>query len=201
MSVSLARLPMPGPHNNCERQPPMDLDRSISSVIVITRLDPISRAWQQPATLRSSKRPTRHLEPMRSVNAFWVACGASASITYSYCRRSSSSASSMPMWRTSTKPDRIKVSSSRFQSRKLDPRQPSMQVARSSPSRSWAACIVTIDEAHEFFQRAEEMTHRNHRVPLCVHQYGVSCQFWRSMEQARQMGAFRHRSFWLQEQL
>ena len=36
--------------------------------------------------------------------------------------------------------------------------QYSMQAARSSPSRSWADCIVTIDEAHKFFQIAEEKT-------------------------------------------
>jgi len=137
---------------------------------------------------------------MPSVNAFWAVCGASVSITCSSCRRSSCIVSCVPMSSTSIRPDRIKASDSRFRSRKPEQCQYSMQVARSSPSPSWAACIVTIDEAHKFFQRAEEMTHRNHRVPLCVHHYGVSCHFWRSMEQARQMGAFRHRSFWPQEQ-
>src|SRR5262249_15174946 len=100
---------------------------------------------------------------------------------------------------TLTKHDRIKGSDSRFPSRKQNPCQHSIQVARSSPSQSWAGCIVTIDEAHKFFQIVEEMIAKNHRVPLCVHQHGVSCHFRRYMEQARQMGVFRHRSFWLQE--
>jgi len=49
---------------------PMVRVRSISSVIVITSLDPISRALPQPAASRYWKRLTTHHGPMRSVNAF-----------------------------------------------------------------------------------------------------------------------------------
>ena len=47
---------------------------------------------------------------------------------------------------------RIKGSSSRFPSRKLDRRQKITHVARSSPSRSWVVYIMTTAEAHEFFR-------------------------------------------------
>ena len=67
------------------------------------------------------------------------------------CRRSSSSVSSMPLWRTSTKHDRTKAFSNRFQSRKLDHYQHILQVARSSPSPSWVGYITTTDEVHTFF--------------------------------------------------
>jgi hypothetical protein len=70
MWVSLDLLPMPGPHNNCERQPPMDNRRTISFVIVMASLDPVSLAWQQRAASRYSKRPTMRLGPMRFVNGF-----------------------------------------------------------------------------------------------------------------------------------
>jgi hypothetical protein len=52
-----------------------------------------------------------------------------------------------------TEPGRIKASSSRFRSRKLGQCHHLMKVLRSSPSRSWAACIVTIAEVPELFQR------------------------------------------------
>jgi len=56
-----------------------------------------------------------------------------------------------------------------------------MQVARSSPSRFWVAYIVTIDEAHEFFQRTEEITARNRRVPpmfITMHMLVVFGAVW-----------------------
>ncbi len=74
------------------------------------------------------------------------------SIICSSSMRSSSTACSMRMWPTSTRHDRIKGSDSSSPSRKLDPCRPITQVARSSPSRSWAACIMTIAEVHEVFQ-------------------------------------------------
>src|SRR5579859_5635369 len=89
---------------------------------------------------------------MPSVNAFSEVCGASVSITCSSCMRSNSSGYSTRMYATSTEPGRIKGSSSRFPSRKLDQRQQITQVARSSPSRSWVVYIMTTAEAHEFFR-------------------------------------------------
>jgi hypothetical protein len=65
---------------------------------------------------------------------------------------SGSRAFSRLMYTTSTEPGRIKGSSSRFPSRKLDRRQKITQVARSSPSRSWVVYIMTTAEAHEFFR-------------------------------------------------
>ncbi len=47
---------------------------------------------------------------------------------------------------------RIKGSSSRFLSRKLERRQQITHVVRSSPSRSWVVYIMTTVEAHEFFR-------------------------------------------------
>jgi hypothetical protein len=41
----------------------------------------------------------------------------------------------------------------RFQSSKLGQRHPIVKVARSSPSRPWAACIMTTAEVPEFVQR------------------------------------------------
>ena len=90
---------------------------------------------------------------MPSVSGSWEVCDVSASIICSSCMRSSSTAYSMPMCSTSTEPGRIKASSSRFRSRKLSQCHQITQVARSSPSRSWAGYIMTIAEVHEFFQR------------------------------------------------
>jgi hypothetical protein len=59
---------------------------------------------------------------------------------------------------------------------------------------------MPIEEAHKFSQIAEEVTAKDlRRVPQDVHQHAVSGHFPRSMEQARQMDAFWHMSFWLQE--
>jgi hypothetical protein len=81
----------------CERQPPMDKDRSISFAIVITSLDSVSRAWPQPAASRYSKRPITRHGPMPSVNAFWAACVASVWITCSSCRTNSCIVSCVPI--------------------------------------------------------------------------------------------------------
>ena len=78
--------------------------------------------------------------------------GVSASIIYSSCMRSSSTASSMPMWRTSTMHDPIKASSSRYPNRKLDPCQQIEMIARSSASRCWVGYITTTAEVHKFSQ-------------------------------------------------
>jgi hypothetical protein len=60
---------------------------------------------------------------------------------------------------------------------------------------------MTIDEAHKFFPLAEEVTNRDlRRVVPSVHQHAFAGHFLRSMAQTRQMDAFWHRSFWLQEQ-
>jgi hypothetical protein len=52
-------------------------------------------------------------------------------------------------------PGPIKVSGSRFQSRKRDQCYQITQVARSSPSQSWEDCIMSIAEVPEFFQILE----------------------------------------------
>jgi hypothetical protein len=54
----------------CGRRLLMDNRRTSSFVIVITSLDPVSRAWQQPAASRCSPRLPMHREPMRSVSGF-----------------------------------------------------------------------------------------------------------------------------------
>jgi hypothetical protein len=60
---------------------------------------------------------------------------------------------------------------------------------------------MTIDEAHKCFPRAEEVTTRDlRRVVPSVQQHTVAGHFLRYMAQTRQMDAFWHRSFWLQEQ-
>ncbi len=55
------------------------------------------------------------------------------------------------------------ASSSRFPSRKLNQCHRHMPVARSSLSRSWAACIVTIAEVPEFSQRGRSDSLRDAR--------------------------------------
>src|SRR5262249_41745631 len=105
---SPALLLMPGPHNNCERQPPMDNRRSISFAIVIANLDPASHAWLQLAVSRSSKRPTMYHGPTPSVSASLAACGESVWITSSSFTRSSCIVSCMPISSTSTRPGRRK---------------------------------------------------------------------------------------------
>src|SRR5215469_13998731 len=105
---SRALLPLPGRHNNCERQPLMDKDRSISFAIVITSLGLVSRVWPQAAASSYAKRLITHHGPMPSVNGFWVACVASVWITCSSCRRSSCIVSCVPLSSTSTKPGRRK---------------------------------------------------------------------------------------------
>jgi hypothetical protein len=61
------------------------------------------------------------------------------------------------MYTTSTEPGRIKGSSSRFQSRKLDHRQQIMQAARSSPSRPWVDYTTIIEDVHERLHMREEV--------------------------------------------
>ncbi len=172
MWVSHDLLPMSGLHNNCGRPPPMAVDRSISSVIMIASLDPVSLVWPQPAALRCSKRLTMLLGPMRSVNGFWEVCVESALITCSSCMRSSSTTYLTPMSSTSTTLGRIKASGSRFQSRELSQCHTITKVARSSPSRSWAAYTMTIAEVPEFFQigRSDCLRHARNtsRVALAV---------------------------------
>jgi hypothetical protein len=68
-------------------------------------------------------------------------------------RRSNSIGCFMRLFSTSTKPGRIKASSSRFRSSKRGQCHHLMKVARSSPCRFWAGCIVTIAEVPEFFLR------------------------------------------------
>src|SRR5260221_4624204 len=68
--VSHDLLPIPGLPNNCERRLPMDNRRTISFVIVMASLDPLSLAWPRPAASRCSSRLTTHHGPMRSVNGF-----------------------------------------------------------------------------------------------------------------------------------
>lgn len=137
MWVSHDLLPMPGLHNNCERQHPMGYRRTISFVIVMASSDPVALAWPQPAALRCSKRLTMRLGPMRSVNGFWGVCGESASIIFSSSRRSNCIVSFVPMSSTSIKPGRIKASNNRSQNSMVRQFLRITRVARSSPSRSW----------------------------------------------------------------
>ena|SRR5215831_8099897 len=53
-----------------------------------------------------------------------------------------------------------------------------MKVARSSPSRSWAACIVTIAEVPECYQR-RGICKGLHSIPPCVHHPVVAGHVWR----------------------
>jgi hypothetical protein len=138
---------MPGLHNNCERQPPMDNRRTILFAIVITNLDPVSPAWPQPAASRCSPRLTTHHEPMRSVNGFWAVCVESVLIIFSSSRRSSYIVSCMPMSSTSIEPDRIKASNNRFQNSMVSQFLRITRVARSSPSLSWVDYTTITAEA------------------------------------------------------
>jgi len=104
-------------------------------------------------TLRFLKLLITPRARMPSVSGSSAVYGVSASIICSSCMRSSSTACSTRICTPSTEPDRIKASSSRFRSRKLGQCHHIMKVVRSSPSQSWAACIVTIAEVPEFFQR------------------------------------------------
>jgi hypothetical protein len=135
------------------KPPPLVQVRNTSSGIMIASLVWASLGLPRRVASRFSKPRITFHAPMPSVSASWALCDVRASITCSSCMRSSSSVSSMPMWRTSTKHDRIKASSSRFPSRKLNHCHHHMPVARSSLSRSWAACIVIIAEVPEFSQR------------------------------------------------
>jgi hypothetical protein len=93
------------------------------------------------------KTPTTHHGPMLSVNAFWTACVASASITCSSCRRSSCIVSCVPISNTSTEPGRIKESGNRSQNEMGSLFLSITRVARSSPCQSWVDCItITAEE-------------------------------------------------------
>jgi transposase InsO family protein len=84
--------------------------------------------------------------------------------------------SCVPRSSTSTKPGRIKGSSSRFPSRKLDRHYQILKAARSSPSRSWVGSIMSIEEVHTFFRIPEEVTARGMcRVPPYVQ--SINMQF------------------------
>ena len=130
----------------------MERDRSISSVIMMASLGPASSGLRRRVESRFSKHPITFRKRMPSVNGSSEVCDASVSITCSSCMRSNSSGYSTLMYATSTEPGRIKGSSSRFPSRKLDRHQKITHVARSSPSRSWVVYIMTTAEAHEFFR-------------------------------------------------
>src|SRR5437764_3742857 len=104
-------------------------------------------------TLRFLKLLITPRARMPSVSGSSAVYGVTASIICSSCMRSSSTACSTRICTPSTDPDRIKASSSTFRSRKLGQRHHIMKLVRSSPSQSWAACIVTIAEVPEFFQR------------------------------------------------
>gem|GEM_PF-2552523 len=127
----------------------MDNRRTISFAIVITSLDPISRAWQQPAASRCSPRLTMHRESMRSVSGFWGVCGESVSITCSSCKRNSWTASFTPMSSTSTEPGRIKASHNSFQNSLVSLLYQITMVARSTPSQSWVDYTTIIAEVLE----------------------------------------------------
>ena len=154
--VSHNLLPMPGLHNNCERQPPMDNRRTISFVIVIASSDPVSLAWPQPAALRCSKRLTMLLGLMRSVNGFWGVCGESVSIIFSSSRRSSWIVSYRLMCSTSIKPDPIKASNNRSQNSMVSQYLRITRVARFSPSRSRVDYTTITAEVLELSRVCEE---------------------------------------------
>jgi hypothetical protein len=111
--------------------------RSISFVIVMASLDPVSLAWQQRAASRYSKRPTMRLGRMRFVNGFWGACGENVSITFSSSRRSSWIVSFRPTSSTSIKPDRIKASNNKSQNNMVSLFLRITMLARFSPSPFW----------------------------------------------------------------
>ena len=114
---------------------------------MITSLDLVSRAWPQPAASRYSKRPTTRLEPMRSVNGFSEACGVSALINCSSCRRSSCIVSCVPISSTSIRPDHIKELGNRSHNGLGSLFLWITREARSSPCQSWVACITITAEA------------------------------------------------------
>ena len=127
----------------------MDTRRTLSFVIVITSLDPVSRARQQPAASRCSKRLAIHREPMRSVNGFWAVSVESVSITCSSCRRSSWTVSFTPMSSTSIEPGRIKASNNSFQNSLVSLFNQITMLARYSPSPSWVDYTTIIAEVLE----------------------------------------------------
>jgi hypothetical protein len=143
----------------------MARDRSTSSVIMMASLGWASHGLRRQVTSRCSQYRITLRERMPFVNGFWAVYGVNASIICSSCMRSSSTACSARLCTTSTEPGRIKASSSRFRSRKLDQCHLIMKVARSSPSRSWAACIVTIAKVHAFFLRGRSDWLRHARDP------------------------------------
>src|SRR6266568_5730974 len=102
-----------------------------------------------PSRTSAALQVVAHPVGLWSGTAFWEGYNASASITCSSCMRSISSGYSTFMFATSTGPSRIKGSSSRFPSRKLDRYQQNVRVARSSPSRSWVVYIMTTAEVHK----------------------------------------------------
>jgi hypothetical protein len=131
----------------------MARDRSTSSVIMMASLGWVSRGLRKQVTSRFSEHLIKLRERMPSVNGILAVCVESAWITCSSCMRSSSTAYLTPMSSTSTTLGRIKGSGSRFQSRERSQCHKITKVARSSPSRSWAAYTMTIAEVPEFFQR------------------------------------------------
>ena len=134
----------------------MDNRRTISFVIVMASLDPVSLAWPQPAASRCSKRLTMLLGPMRSVNGFWGVCVESVSITCSSCKRSSWIVSFRPMSSTSIKPDPIKASDNRSQNSMVSQLLQITRVARSSPSLSWVDYTTITAEVLELSRVCEE---------------------------------------------
>ena len=130
--------------------------RTISFVIVITSLDPVSLTWPQPAASRCSKRLTMHHEPMRSVSGFWAVYDESVPITCSSCRRSSWTVSFTPMSSTSIEPGHIKASDSSFQNNLVSLFNQITMVARSTPCQSWVDCTTSIAEVLELFHIWEE---------------------------------------------
>jgi hypothetical protein len=135
------------------KPPPTAWGRSTSSGIMTPSLEWASLGLRRRVASRCSQLLITPRARMPSVSVFWAVCGASVSITCSFCTRNNSTGCFMRICTTSTRPGRIKASSSRFQGRKLDQCHHIMKVGRSSPSQFWAACIVTIVEVHEFFQR------------------------------------------------
>ena len=149
MWVSLDLRPTPGPPNNSERRLLMDNRRTISFVIVIPSLDPVSRVWPQPAASRCSPHLTTHSEPLRSVNGFWGVSVESVSITCSSCRRSSWTVSFTPLSSTSIEPGRIKASNNRSQNSMVSLLEQITMVARFSPCQSWVDYTTIIAEVLE----------------------------------------------------
>jgi hypothetical protein len=115
----------------------MDKRRTISFVIVMAGLDPVSLAWPQPVASRCLKRPPVRHGPMRSVNAFWATCGENVSIICSSSRRSSWIVSFRPLSSTSIEPGHIKASHNTSQNSMGSLALRTPVVARFSPSRSW----------------------------------------------------------------